>query len=52
MARYTKRPVVKRFRRQVTKRGRDIRKAVLERKERKRPLKAERKMRPKRALIR
>jgi len=47
---YGKRPVVKKFRRKVTGRGRDIRVTTLERKERKRPMRQRRNMRKQRTV--
>jgi hypothetical protein len=52
MAKYGKRPTIKRFRVKQTRPGRIVRKATLERKERKRSKRQERKMRPKRGLVR
>ena len=49
---YGKKPVVKRFKTQETYRGRKIKKATLERKERKRPERKERPMRERRGNIR
>ena len=52
MAKYGKRPLVKRFRLKKTRPGRDIKKTTLERKERKRPGRKGRQMRTQRSLVR